>query len=154
AAILLTLAIVGLHVIAMGAVTVVRDPAHVIDALAVSPTSLAAAVAAAALAVLATSLLIAFTDHSPGQQGVLLSTALNNMSQGLLMLHHSGRVIICNDRYMEMYGLKAGSVPSGTLLRDVLSRRKTLGTFSGDPDKYMANVLREVAEGKETEKVV
>lgn len=133
AAILLTLAIVFLHVIATSAVAIVPDPARVVDALSWSPTALATVAAGAALAILTTSLVTALADHSLDKQSVLLSTALNNMSQGLLMLHHSGRVIVCNDRYLEMYGLPAGSVTPGTPLRDVLSRRKAAGTFSGDP---------------------
>jgi methyl-accepting chemotaxis protein/PAS domain-containing protein len=154
AAILLTLAIVSHHFTAMGAFEIVPDPTRVIDALSLSPASLALAVASAATAVLGLSLISAFTDRRLVKQSLLLSTALNNMSQGLLMLHRSGRVIVCNDRYLQMYGLQAGSVGPGTPLRDVLSARKKAGTFSGDPDEYVARVMRELANGKPTNKVI
>lgn len=34
-----------------------------------------------------------------------LLTALNNMSEGLCMFDSSARLILCNERYIEMYGL-------------------------------------------------
>ena len=37
-----------------------------------------------------------------------LDTAVNNMTQGLLLFDSSQRLIICNKRYIEMYGLSAG----------------------------------------------
>jgi len=36
-----------------------------------------------------------------------LLTALNNMSEGLCMFDSSARLILCNERYIEMYGLSA-----------------------------------------------
>ena len=36
---------------------------------------------------------------------LLLDTILNNMSQGVLMFDQAARLIVCNRRYIEMYGL-------------------------------------------------
>jgi methyl-accepting chemotaxis protein len=154
AAVLLTLSIVLHHFTAMGAVEIVPDPTRAITTFSISPTSLAVAVASSAMAVLGMSLVSAFADSRLSDRSRLLSAALNNMSQALLMLDRSGRVIICNDRYLQMYGLPPGSVQSGCLLRDVLSQRMAVGTFAGDPDEYVAAVLVELAEGKPTNKVV
>ena len=52
AALLLTLAIVSHHFIAMGAVEIVPDPTRVINAFSLSPTSLALAIAGAAFGIL------------------------------------------------------------------------------------------------------
>src|SRR5262249_31707542 len=38
-------------------------------------------------------------------QKLQLDTALNNMSQGLLMCDAEERVVLCNKRYMEIYGV-------------------------------------------------
>src|SRR5262249_45567256 len=105
AAVLLTLAIVSHHFTAMGAVEVVPDPTRVIAASSLSPTSLAVAVASAALAVLGLSLVAAFADRRLDEQGALLATALNNMSQGLVMFDPAERLVVCNDRFVEMYEL-------------------------------------------------
>jgi len=113
AAILLMLAIVSHHVGTIGAVDIASDPTRVVNTL--SPTALAVMVASPAIAMLGLGLISAFADRGLDQQGTLLSTALHNMSQGLLMLHRSGRVILCNDRYLEMYGLEPESVKRGML---------------------------------------
>ena len=42
-----------------------------------------------------------------------LDTALNNMTQGLVLYDASARVIICNQRYLDMYGLSSEVVKPG-----------------------------------------
>src|SRR5207245_4017709 len=96
---LLTLAIVSHHFTAMGAVEIIPDPTRVIATLALSPTSLALAVASAAIAVLGMSLISAFADRRLGEQGQLLSVALNNMSQALCMFGAKGRRPLGTTRY-------------------------------------------------------
>ena len=108
AALLLTLAIVSHHFTAMGAVEIVPDPTRVIGAMALSPTSLALAVASAAIAVLGMSLISAFADRRLGEQGQLLSIALNNMSQALCMFDARGRLAVCNARYMLPHVARGG----------------------------------------------
>ena len=39
------------------------------------------------------------------EQGRLFNTAVNNMSQGLVMFDAAERLLVCNRRYLEMYGL-------------------------------------------------
>jgi PAS domain-containing protein len=41
----------------------------------------------------------------PSDDNVRLDTAVNNMSQGLLMFDAEGRLVVCNKRYVEMYRL-------------------------------------------------
>src|ERR1051326_8729687 len=93
AALLLTLAIVSHHFTAMGAVEIVPDPARLITALSISPTTLALAVASAAIAILCTSLVSAFTDRRLDANSQLLATALNNMTQGVVMFDRAERQI-------------------------------------------------------------
>src|SRR5262250_2581944 len=104
AALLLTLAIVSHHFTAMGAVEILPDPTRVIDAFSLSPTTLALAIANAAMAVLGMTLIAAFTDRRLDANSRLLATALNNMTQGVVMFDRSERLMVCNDRYLEMYG--------------------------------------------------
>ena len=40
--------------------------------------------------------------------GQLLHTVLNNMSQGVLLFDSELKLVICNQRYIEMYGLCSG----------------------------------------------
>src|ERR1051325_10994843 len=47
------------------------------------------------------------------EQKLQLDTALGNMSQGLAMCDGSERLVVCNGRYMEMYGLSPEVVKPG-----------------------------------------
>ena len=46
-------------------------------------------------------------------QNGLTDAAINNMVQGFLMFDSAERIIICNDRYIEMYGLSRDIVKPG-----------------------------------------
>jgi diguanylate cyclase (GGDEF)-like protein len=78
----------------------------------------------------------------------LLHTVLNNMSQGVLLFDSGLRLVICNQRYIEMYGLPQDSVKPGCTLLDLLNSRAQAGTFSGDPADYVAALVECIAEGK------
>jgi diguanylate cyclase (GGDEF)-like protein len=73
-----------------------------------------------------------------------LDTAVNNMTQGLLLFDSSQRLVICNHRYIEMYGLSAHVVKPGVTFREVIAHRKATGTFLGDVDLYCSRVLRDI----------
>ncbi|MCC6948141.1 MAG: PAS-domain containing protein [Bradyrhizobiaceae bacterium] len=75
------------------------------------------------------------------------------MSQGLCMLGPGGRIILCNDRYVEMYGMSRAIVKPGATLRDIVEHRKAIGQFSGDPETYVADVMQRVARG-ETKRMI
>ena len=73
-----------------------------------------------------------------------LDTAVNNMTQGLLLFDARQHLVICNKRYLEMYGLSADVVKPGCSFRDVIAHRKETGSFVGDIDQFIAAVLRDV----------
>jgi diguanylate cyclase (GGDEF)-like protein len=74
-----------------------------------------------------------------------LDRAVNNMSQGLLLFDASRRLVVCNQRYIDMYRLSAEVVKPGCSFRDIIAHRKATGSFNGDVDHdhYVARVLRE-----------
>ena len=71
-----------------------------------------------------------------------LDTAVGHMSQGLLLFDSSERLIICNRRYIEMYGLSHEVVKPGCTFRNLLRHRKATGSFHGDVERYCDDVLR------------
>jgi diguanylate cyclase (GGDEF)-like protein len=77
-----------------------------------------------------------------------LDTAIDNMTQGLLLFDASHRVVVCNQRYIEMYGLSPSVVKPGCSFRDVVAHRKQTGTFAGDIDEYCSDIVRNLALGK------
>ena len=73
-----------------------------------------------------------------------LDTAVNNMTQGLLLFDSSRRLVVCNQRYIDMYGLSREVVKPGCSFRDVIAHRKATGSFVGDDDAYCELVLRDI----------
>ncbi len=47
------------------------------------------------------------------------------------------RLVFCNQRYIEMYGLSPDMGSSGCTLRDFVNHRVATGAFAGDPDEYI-----------------
>jgi diguanylate cyclase (GGDEF)-like protein/PAS domain S-box-containing protein len=82
-----------------------------------------------------------------------LMSAINNMSQGLCMFDATARLVVCNERYRQVYGLSSEVVTPGCSLRDLLGYRKEVGTFSGDAEQYAATLISEMAQGKTTDYV-
>jgi diguanylate cyclase (GGDEF)-like protein len=77
-----------------------------------------------------------------------LDRAINHMTQGLLLFDSSQRLVICNHRYIEMYGLSVDVVKPGCSFRDVIAHRKATGSFLGDVDDYVASILRDIGQKK------
>ena len=84
----------------------------------------------------------------------LLRTVLNNMTQGVLMFDSETRLIFCNQRYTEMYGLSADVATPGCRLRELLDHRIKGGSFSDDPDAYLERLKDGIAEGKPFNRIV
>jgi PAS domain S-box-containing protein len=73
-----------------------------------------------------------------------LDTAVNHMTQGLLLFDSSQRLVICNQRYIEMYGLSTDIIKPGCSFHDVVAHRKATGSFTGNVDHYVDRVLRDI----------
>jgi NO-binding membrane sensor protein with MHYT domain len=150
AGLLLTLAIVSHHFTAMGAVMVVPDPTQVIDPVALSPLWLSLAVSSATLAILGTSAIAAFADGRLREHNMRLQTALNNMAHGLCMFDASGKLLVCNEPFMQMYNLSPAIIKPGVSLLDYLKYRAANGSFVRDVEAYHADVLQQMAKGGRT----
>ncbi|MEH2480246.1 diguanylate cyclase (GGDEF)-like protein/PAS domain S-box-containing protein [Nitrobacteraceae bacterium AZCC 2146] len=73
-----------------------------------------------------------------------LDTAIDNMTQGLLLFDAQARVVICNQRYIDMYGLSREVIKPGRPFREVIAHRKATGSFAGNIDAYVGDVMRDV----------
>jgi PAS domain-containing protein len=54
------------------------------------------------------------------EQNRRFDAALGNMSMGLCMFDHEQRLLVCNDRYIEMYGLSKDLAKPGTPFRTLV----------------------------------
>jgi diguanylate cyclase (GGDEF)-like protein len=77
-----------------------------------------------------------------------LDTAVNNMTQGLLLFDSNQRLVICNQRYVDMFGISTDVVKPGLSIQGLLTHRKETGTFAGDVDEYCAAFLACMAKGE------
>jgi methyl-accepting chemotaxis protein len=77
-----------------------------------------------------------------------LRVALDNMPEGLCVWSPLGRLILCNDRYVQMYNLMPELARTGVSLRELINHRIQIGTFTGNPDQYIADLLTGIAKGK------
>jgi diguanylate cyclase (GGDEF)-like protein len=65
-------------------------------------------------------------------------TAINNMSQGLCFFDAAHRLIVCNDRYVDMYDLPHDRVGPGTPLTEIVDLRYAAGSFPAmSRDEYL-----------------
>ena len=79
-----------------------------------------------------------------------LDRAVNNMMQGLLMFDASEQLVVCNQRYIDMYALSPDVVKPGAGFRDIIRHRKATGSLVGDEEAYIAAVLRDIDRRKVT----
>jgi methyl-accepting chemotaxis protein len=83
-------------------------------------------------------------DH----KGSLLALTLNNMTQGVVMCDAAGRLVVCNDQYLTMYGLPPDVVKPGAALIDIIRQRTRSGSLHRDAAQYCAELMGQMAAGK------
>ncbi len=79
-----------------------------------------------------------------------MRVAINNMSQGLCMFDGHERLVICNQRYKDLYKLSDDIVKPGRTLAGLLQYRIANGSFVRDPDAYRRELVSAMAQGKTT----
>lgn len=80
-----------------------------------------------------------------------LDTAINNMPQSLLLYDAQERLIVSNERYVDMFRLSRDIVKPGRKFRELLIHHKEMGSFSGDVDEYCARVQGLLQRGMPTQ---
>ncbi|HYS90560.1 MAG TPA: PAS-domain containing protein, partial [Bradyrhizobium sp.] len=82
-------------------------------------------------------------------------TAINNMSQGLCFFDAAHRLIVCNDRYIEMYDLPPDRVGPGTSLTEIVDMRFEAGSFPAmSREEYLHWRANVAVSAKPTESIV
>jgi diguanylate cyclase (GGDEF)-like protein len=109
-------------------------------------------IAVAGLAVLVITTMLFLVVRKLSQQHQVerqrLDTAINNMTQGLLLFDKSQRLVVANQRYIEMFGVSTDVVKPGCTIRELLEHRRQLGSFIDDVDEYCATLIQKMAQGK------
>src|SRR6266702_7862178 len=80
------------------------------------------------------------------RQSIQLDSTLNNLSQGVCMYDQHRRLILCNDRYAEMFHLPYELTRPGTALRQIFDHQISHGPYPGSsPDEYVREMMAIVA---------
>jgi PAS domain-containing protein len=79
-----------------------------------------------------------------------LRTAVNNIPQGLVLYDASARIVVCNQPYIDMFGLSADVAKQGCTMQRLIAHRQETGSFDGDVDAFCTAIIRNVRLGKAT----
>src|SRR5664279_4585061 len=61
------------------------------------------------------------------RRSAFVRSALNNLSQGVVMTDAEHRIVFCNDRYLEIYGLTRSDIPRKMTAKELLELRRKRG---------------------------
>jgi len=90
------------------------------------------------------------TDRRLAAERRQLSIAVNNIPQGLVLYDASARIIICNQPYLDMFGLSPDVAKPGCTMQRLIAHRKETGSFDGDVDAFCNAIIQTVSLGKAT----
>jgi len=90
------------------------------------------------------------TDQRLAAERRQLSIAVNNIPQGLVLYDASARIIICNQPYLDMFGLSPDVARPGCTMQRLIAHRKETGSFDGDVDEFCNAIIQTVSLGKAT----
>jgi len=81
-------------------------------------------------------------------QNRMFDVALNNMSHGLCMFDAEERLIVRNNRYLEIFGVPPSLSEPGCTLRELLEVLRARGVTNGDHGGFIADLRAAIARGK------
>ena len=70
--------------------------------------------------------------------------------KNLLLFDANARLVVCNQRYLEMYELSPDIVKPGCSLQELLEYRIRNNSFSGNPADYRRELVSAMTTGKTT----
>ncbi|HVV41608.1 MAG TPA: EAL domain-containing protein [Nitrobacter sp.] len=72
-----------------------------------------------------------------------INSALNQLSQGVVMTDHHKRVVFCNDRYLELYGLTRSDILPGMTGPELSALRQTRTASPVTDEEFHRSVMTE-----------
>jgi diguanylate cyclase (GGDEF)-like protein len=83
-----------------------------------------------------------------------LQAAVRAMPIGLCMFDKGGRLIICNERYAQMYDLPAELARTGAAMRDILAHREKSGIRGTTHNQFLDELLDAINDGVPSRHIV
>lgn len=110
----------------------------------------ASALGGAIIAAIATAIAFGLIAWHLRAHNRLARVALETMSTGVCLFDADERLVVLNQRYLNMYGLSGDVIKRGVRFRDVLAQRKAGGSLDGDIEKYRNDLIAAMQLGKMT----
>src|SRR5215204_7771648 len=70
------------------------------------------------------------------RRSAFVSSALNTLNQGVMITNAQNRVVFCNDRFLEMYGLGRAEISSAMTGRELAELRLERGLLNVSVDEF------------------
>ena len=70
------------------------------------------------------------------RRNVFVSSALNHLNQGVVMIDAQRRIVFCNDRYLDIYGLARSDVPRNMTGPELLEMRRKRGQLDVSVEEF------------------
>ncbi|MET0869005.1 MAG: EAL domain-containing protein [Pseudorhodoplanes sp.] len=83
------------------------------------------------------------------QANLRVDRAVNNMGHGLCMFNARRELVVCNKTYLELYSFSPAKVKPGTTFREILEYRTATGSFFGDIDRCIDDLVAKMSAGEE-----
>jgi methyl-accepting chemotaxis protein len=119
-------------------------------AMTAAISSLGGSLPFAVVIALATALAGLGNAYRLRRHNLRMRAAINNLSQGLCMFDRHERLVVCNQRYVDLYNLPADIARQGITLTDLLEYRLGNKTFSGDIPEYRRKLLASMTKNEVT----
>src|SRR5882757_6761216 len=73
------------------------------------------------------------------RRNAFVRSALNNLNHGVVMTDHHKRIVFCNDRYLDFYGLARSDVSRDMTGPELLEMRRKRGVLDISTEEFYAN---------------
>ncbi|MGA7804962.1 sensor domain-containing protein, partial [Bradyrhizobium sp.] len=80
--------------------------------------------------------------HSQMRKNAFVSSALNNLSHGVVMTDPQRRIVFCNDRYLKLYGLSRSDIAKNMTGPELLALRRRRGLVDVSTEDFYANAAK------------
>jgi diguanylate cyclase (GGDEF)-like protein/PAS domain S-box-containing protein len=77
-------------------------------------------------------------------QSAQFTSAVNNMSRGLVIMDENRKLVLSNDSYARMYGLPQKLIQPGTPLKEIIEFRIANGTLKADPNVFLEDLIKQM----------
>ena len=130
----------------------------IVAGAAITTLSLRECVLLAAVAILALTVGLLLKRHQWFHRALAaerrqLRTAVDNIPQGLVLYDASARIVVCNQPYIDMFGLSPDIAKQGCTMQRLIAHRQETGSFDGDVEAFCNAIIRNVSLGRGTRQI-